>query len=521
MRLLQNLRIARKLLIALALMAASAVGTAWYGASSLHDADTLYGNLVDRQAMAALWLSRANTAFLDTACLLSAAVLEDEPARVEASFAEVAAARHEVDDRLARAEQALPALAPRLAAFHERLLQARETSEEVRKALAMNWAEEARRALLDRYTPAQAAARALLVEEVNRLADEVNASADAAHRFNETVYRNVLVASVLGTVLSAGLALLLMQAGVARPIGQIAQRMRDLAAGDAEAAIPGAGRRDEVGGMAEAVETFRRLTLEQDRFAAARLEEGREKEERGARVDALVRGFEEGTAEVLRDVTAAAAELDATAGELAGTASAGVERAGAVAAASEEASANVGTVAASAEELAASIAEVSRQVTSSAEVARRAALDARSTDEAVGRLSEAARSIGDVVRLISDIAGQTNLLALNATIEAARAGEAGRGFAVVASEVKALAAQTAKATEEIGAQIAAMQGETGRAVEAIGGIVRTIEEMGGITAQVAAAAEQQSAATQEIGRAVAEAAHGTRDVTRHTAGVTE
>ncbi|TPG56850.1 methyl-accepting chemotaxis protein, partial [Roseomonas nepalensis] len=317
-------------------------------------------------------------------------------------------------------------------------------------------------AAIDRATGQLVEVAELSIAEIGRLAE---ARAEGARLW---LAASGALFLALGAVALA--ANLLVRRRVIQPLGRLRDAMLRLSRRDYDFALPDAARADEIGEMARATESCREGLHEADALAAARLEEGRQKQERGARVDALVRGFEEGTAAVLRDVTRAAAELDATAGELAGTASAGVERAGAVAAASEEASANVGTVAASAEELAASIAEVSRQVTSSAEVARRAALDARSTDEAVGRLSEAARSIGDVVRLISDIAGQTNLLALNATIEAARAGEAGRGFAVVASEVKALAAQTAKATEEIGAQIAAMQGETGRAVEAIGGI---------------------------------------------------
>ncbi|WP_458094107.1 methyl-accepting chemotaxis protein [Roseomonas sp. WA12] len=363
-----------------------------------------------------------------------------------------------------------------------------------------------------------------VVEALDRSGVHAKEGAGDAGERSEAIYDRAIWI-VLGTVLLAAILSAVSVAWLARSVGGgirgLSATMLRLSRRDYGFDLPEAARRDEIGEMARAVGTCRDGLREADALTAARAEEEEAKAGRAARVDALLRDFEAEASEVLRGVAAASVQLDATAGEMAGTAQDGVARATSVAAASEQASANVQTVAASAEELAASIAEVSRQVNSSAEVARRAADDARATDGAVQGLSEAARSIGDVVRLINDIAGQTNLLALNATIEAARAGEAGRGFAVVASEVKTLAAQTAKATEEIGSQIAAMQGETERAVQAIGGIVRTIEEMNGITTQVAAAAEEQTAATREIGRAVAEAASGTQDVSRHTAGVTE
>src|SRR5262249_35719120 len=151
------------------------------------------------------------------------------------------------------------------------------------------------------------------------------------------------------------------------------------------------------------------------------------------------------------------------------------------AAASSEASDNVRDIASAAEELASSVTEVNRQVSQSQVVAEKAVGETERTNAEIKALDEAARRIGDVVKLITAIAEQTNLLALNATIEAARAGDAGRGFAVVASEVKALAGQTAKATEEISAQIDGMQQATLRSVEAIGAIQRTISEVGQIT----------------------------------------
>ena len=158
-----------------------------------------------------------------------------------------------------------------------------------------------------------------------------------------------------------------------------------------------------------------------------------------------------------------------------------------------------------------SVTEIDRQVSQANSIATQAVSGAEWTNTMVKELNEAAGRIGDVVRLITDIAEQTNLLALNATIEAARAGEAGRGFAVVASEVKALAGQTAKATEDIGAQIAGMQHATMRSIEAIGAIERTIRQIGEISGAIAAAVTEQGAGTQEIARSVETAAKRTVD----------
>ncbi len=183
-----------------------------------------------------------------------------------------------------------------------------------------------------------------------------------------------------------------------------------------------------------------------------------------------------------------------------------------VASASDEASANVQSVASATEEMTSTVNEIGRQVIESTTIASQAVLQAEQTDAGIGELSRAAERIGDVLKLITSIAEQTNLLALNATIEAARAGDAGRGFAVVASEVKALAAQTAKATEEIGQQIAGIQTATQGSVAAIKQIGGTIKRISEIASTIAAAVEEQSAATKEISRNVQEVATGTTKV---------
>jgi uncharacterized protein YoxC len=246
-----------------------------------------------------------------------------------------------------------------------------------------------------------------------------------------------------------------------------------------------------------------------------------ERQQRGRKVDVLLKTFEDKTGGLVTVVASAATEVRSTAQRLSGTTDETTHQLSSVAAAVEQASVNVQTVAAAAEELSSSISEISRQVAQSSTMAGRAVEDARRTDGIVKTLAIGAKKIGDVVGLISSIAGQTNLLALNATIEAARAGDAGKGFAVVASEVKGLANQTAKATHDISNQIAEIQTATNEAVQAIQSITQTIGELSQIASSIAAAIEEQGSATQEIARNVHEAATGTEHVSANIVGVSQ
>jgi len=239
---------------------------------------------------------------------------------------------------------------------------------------------------------------------------------------------------------------------------------------------------------------------------------------RQARKDAIAQASDRFRA-ITTSLSAASGELERTAHVLSDNAGNTTRLATVVANASEDASNNVQSVASATEELAGSVREISAQVQESNRIALSAVKQADETDGRINALSQAANRIGDVIKLITSVAEQTNLLALNATIEAARAGEAGRGFAVVASEVKALAEQTAKATGEIGLQITGIQAATQESVGAIKEIVGTIEKLSEISSTIAAAMEEQGAATQEISRNVQQASLGTQEVSSNIADV--
>jgi methyl-accepting chemotaxis protein len=321
-------------------------------------------------------------------------------------------------------------------------------------------------------------------------------------------------------LLMTGLVLLLV-AGisvvVARRTGSaiagITAAMKQLAQGDTTAAVPGIGRNDEVGEFAAGLQVFRESMIAAERMRAEWAEsEERAQAERRTSMRSLADNFEGAIGTIVNAVSSAASELETAATTLTQTADTTQQLSAAVANASEEASSNVNAVATATKEMNASVGEIARQVHESSKIAGEAVGQAQRTDSRVSELAQAAQRIGDVVKLITAIAEQTNLLALNATIEAARAGEAGRGFAVVAQEVKALAAQTAKATDEIGIQIAGMQTATRDSVADIKEIGATIGRISGIVSAIAAAVEQQGATTQEIARSVQQAARGTSQV---------
>jgi len=238
----------------------------------------------------------------------------------------------------------------------------------------------------------------------------------------------------------------------------------------------------------------------------------RSEDQRRSVIDAAIHGFRSSVEALLGSVSASASAMRGTADSLFGSSGQTAARADSAVQSFQLASSNVDTAALAADELSRSIGEISRQLTQTGDIVAQAATEARQTDQEIAGLAEGAQKIGNVVKLIREIAGQTNLLALNATIEAARAGEAGKGFAVVASEVKSLAVQTAKATEDIANHIMSVQTSTAGAVDAIRYIAARMNEIDQNTMALAAAVEEQNAATGQISQNVAGAAKGTSHV---------
>jgi methyl-accepting chemotaxis protein len=308
-----------------------------------------------------------------------------------------------------------------------------------------------------------------------------------------------------------------------RQLLKLAAAMRELAEGHFDIILPGIGRQDEIGDIARAVENFKTVATEK---AAAEQRERQAAEtnrqaEHKQTTRKLADEFETAIGSIVDAVSKNATLLESAAGTLTATAEKTQQLSTNVAASSEQASANVRFVAGSTDKLTSSVGVIAQQVERSSRITSDAVTQIQKADTRITDLTAAAARIGDVVQLISAVAGQTNLLALNATIEAARAGEAGRGFAVVAQEVKALAAQTAKATEEITSQVEGMQASTSETAGAIREIITTIHSVSEIASDIASAVDAQSALTREIASNVGQAAAGTAEVAASIVDVSE
>jgi methyl-accepting chemotaxis protein len=341
------------------------------------------------------------------------------------------------------------------------------------------------------------------------------ASAVYVNDIDATFWRMAQTASavIVGLLLLSTAIAWLITRSVVRPLSGLKARMATLSTGELDAAVADTDRPDEIGEMARTVQVFKEAMIETARLRAEQQEAERlQSQRRQSDMNKLADQFESAVGQIIATVSTASTQLEASASTLSKNSEQAQTVTNKAAAASANASTNVRSVAAASEEMASSVHEISRQVQISAKIAGDAVDQAQKTDVRMNQLSQAAGRIGAVVELINTIAGQTNLLALNATIEAARAGDAGRGFAVVAAEVKALAEQTAKATDEISQQINDIQSATQDSVAAIKEIGTTIGRISEISSTIATAVQGQGAATQEISRNVQRAAAGTAEV---------
>ncbi|CAL8971871.1 Methyl-accepting chemotaxis protein McpQ [Rhodoplanes serenus] len=508
-----NIKILYKIIACFVLLGCVVAGGLWYATSQMKTIDTVYSDIIERDARATVAAARANQRVYNFIGLTWRLIAEPDAESMKKTSAEIADNAKVFQSFMETVAKQKPEVRAQTDEFLrsfmalytvdyppiEKFALANENAQASRLAyLLAGKVEELRKRIFDFIN--------VIEKETLRQSD------DATAVVNHTVW--LTYALVGGAFLGVlGLAFAVVQFGITGPIGRLIGDLQALARGE-QIQIAGTERKDEVGQTARAVGEIQAMLADK----AAR--EAREKAEADARLATerkndmrrLADGFEAAVGEIVETVSSASTELEAAAATLTRTAETTQQLSTRVAAASETASTNVQSVASATNEMTASVHEISRQVQESSRIAGEAVKQAEKTDGRIGELSQAASRIGDVVKLITAIAEQTNLLALNATIEAARAGEAGKGFAVVAQEVKALAAQTGKATGEIGAQIAGMQQATQDSVVAIKEIGGTIGRIAEIASTIAAAVEEQGAATAEIARNVQQAAHGTTEV---------
>ena len=535
-----NFGILTKILMLLMLLSMVSLGGVYFSTAKMKYINSTYSDLIEGPAKANLAIARANRnlVYVDRSIYrLMAEVTEDGNAQAETEIEDnqgyfnkqVKAAITGMPTQEAAIKKVQAGFAEVMSgACAETIKLGGSTNEDDKKKAVALMRDKCDPALHD------------VMDNISALTTAVNKSneksaSDAVEVANSTVkITYIFILSGLFVVLL--LSVILTRVGITSPIKKIARILEELAKGQLQTEVIGANRKDEVGDLAKAALIFRDLGLEAERLRAEqdRMKNQAEHDYKELLVK-MTDGFDANVSVFISNLQTALVEMEKMSGEMKAVADTGQDKANILERSASSAMENVSTVASASEEMLASIKEINVQIGKSSHISQEAVSQTKEAATAIDKLKVLSNKIGEITGLIQNIAGQTNLLALNATIEAARAGDAGKGFAVVASEVKALASQTARATEEIGEQIAAIQAATDHTASVITGVSGTVGQVNEIAASIAAAMEEQSATiaeivrntqaaaerTQEVGSAVAEVASGASETQRTSINLNE
>ena len=516
----KNIPMLGKIFSLLGVLSLIVVAAVFFTTSRMSAISDDYGRVISGPGVASVDMERASKNILRVEAAFYKLMSSSDSQDIAAANSELKQAQSSFSKETNEALKALPSEAKRIEGIQASYNAAiDETCAETRQLAESGDDANALRLMKAKCDPAIVQLEKTMAKVVDEtIADNAAASAAAGEDTQRTI--GITWAGLgFGLVIVMLGAMIVTRMGIVQPLSALNATMSEMDKGALDITVPGRDRKDELGGMARTLETFRQgleegRALREAAEAAKATELGRLHRERQ-----MVETFQGKMVNLADSFVRSSSEVSDAAQSLSATAEETSRQAQVVTGAAEDAAGNVQTVAAATEEMAASVQEINAQVIRAAEVASEAANEIGNTEIEIRALSEAASGIGAVVKLINDIASQTNLLALNATIEAARAGEAGKGFAVVASEVKTLATQTARATQDIGDKVDQIQAATLRTVNSIEKIIATITDMRNISANIASAVEQQGAATHEIAGNTARASDGTQQVTENICGV--